>query len=85
MNKEDMIYDLLKEVKEEIKEVKRTADTNAVILKEHQRRSLANEDRLELLEKHAVQINWKSIAVLFGILSSASAVAFYVVKILALL
>lgn len=75
MEKLDLIYDLIKQIREK-------QDEDHDVLMEHQRRSLANEARLELLEKHALKINWKTIWLLVGIVAASTTAAINIIKLL---
>jgi len=79
--KQELIYDLLKEVREEVKVIRSTGEKNTIVLEEHQRRSLANESRLGILENQALIISYKKLGVFAGVLSSIGGLVYYVIKI----
>ena len=81
MNVHEIIYDQLKSIQDDLKILRATAEKNSGVLAEHQRRSIRNEERLELLEQVTIKVNWKTIGVFFGILASTSTVVFYTARL----
>jgi len=75
MNKDDIIYDQLKEISRDVKDIKANVDKNTTDLAYHIRRT-------DLLEKYAVLINWKSVGVFFGILGSIVSITWGIMRII---
>jgi hypothetical protein len=76
----DKNYDLIKEVRSDVRDIQQTLALNTEILREHQRRSLANENRLALLEKQAIKVNWKTVALISGMVCSWTGLALTALK-----
>jgi len=81
MDKIQMIYDLLKEARADIGDIKDRQEADHSILEEHRRCSEANSQRLRILEQRALFINWKLMATLAGILSSLGGLSYYLFRI----
>lgn len=73
MDKVEMLYDLVKEIRDDMKVMR--ADLNRHIAGVEQ-----NRRRLVLLEKRAIQINWKTICVFCSICASLAGFVYYVSK-----
>ena len=82
MDNDTLLYDMIKEIKQDIKTLDEKADKNTEILVEHQRRSIASEKRLDLLEERAVQINWKTVGIITGSIASLLGCVYTIIKIL---
>ena len=82
MDNDTLLYDMIKEIKQDIKTLDEKTDKNTEILVEHQRRSLASEKRLDLLEERAVQINWKTVGIILGSAASLLGCVYTIIKIL---
>lgn len=78
----EVIYEELRQIREDTKSIRSTTDKNSVVLEEHARRSTASENRLELLERYSIKWNWKLIGIIVGIVSGSCGAAYYVMRIL---
>jgi len=70
-----MIYDQLKEISKDVKGIREDVSKNTHDLEHHIKRT-------DILEKHAVMINWKSISVFLAIAGSIVGITYTIMRIL---
>ena len=73
MDKIDIIYDIVCELREQQK-------VDHEILLRHQQMSESNKRRLDIVESKAFLINWKQVSILAGVISSLAGAVYYIVK-----
>jgi hypothetical protein len=77
MDRLELIYDMLKDIKEQ-----QSIDHD--ILLRHQQMSESNKRRLDIVEARAVLINWKTIGIVVGIFSGITGATYSIMKMMGL-
>lgn len=74
MKTNDMLYDLIKELRGEMRLMNKTISANTVVLDEHQKVSEGNSKRIQIIERKAFLINWRTVAAIVSILAGLATI-----------
>ena len=75
MDKQDMIYDRLKEISKDVKDIKEDVNRNTSDLEYHIKRT-------NMLEERAILVNWKTVGIFFSILGSIFGIAVAITRLM---
>lgn len=74
MKTNDMLYDLIKELRGEMRLMNKTISANTIVLDEHQKVSEGNSKRIQIIERKAFLINWRTVAAIVSILAGLATI-----------